>query len=373
MAGRVGFWSYVYADDVADGGRIRRLASDLREQYALISGEPVDIFVDHDAIAWGDNWREQIDSSLASILFFVPVITPRYFLSAECRRELQEFARGAERLGLRELVIPLLYVDVPALQEESPKDEALALVTTYQWVDWRELRFADVTSGAYRRAVGGLAQRLFDANQRVLLEEPPSPGRSDVLGTLTPSKSPGTLDVLAAGEEALPRLTETLGAIGSEIEKVGNLAEQATEDIQRGDHQSKGLAVRLAVSRRLAYDLSPHAERILELANNYTASLYEVDGAMRTIITQTPAEISDNPIMRAVWDEFSAVIITLAGISMESTASIRAFVGNLSQTESISRDLRLPIQKLRRGLTILTEGAAVINEWKRLVDESTIE
>jgi hypothetical protein len=55
MPAREGFWSYVHADDVAEGGRIRRLANDLKEQYALISGESIEIFVDRDALAWGDD------------------------------------------------------------------------------------------------------------------------------------------------------------------------------------------------------------------------------------------------------------------------------------------------------------------------------
>jgi TIR domain len=372
MAGRVGFWSYVQDDDAAERGRVRQLASDLQEQYALISGEPIEIFVDRDAIAWGDDWREQIDSSLASILFFMPVITPRYFQSAQCRRELQEFARGAERLGVRELVLPLVYVDVPALREESPTDEAIALVKTYQWVDWRDLRFEDVTSGAYRRAVAGLGQRLVDANRRVLAEEPPPPEATGAAEVPGPDETPGTLDVLAAGEEALPRLGETLTAIGSEIQTVGNLAQQAAEDIQRGDQQGKGFAARLAVSRRLALDLAAPAERILELANSYTTSLYEVDSAMRIIIAQAPAETKDNPAAKAGWDQISTGVTDLANITNQAVPATQGLVDSMTGTESISRDLRPPIQKLRQGLTILTEGASVINEWKRLVDEAPL-
>jgi hypothetical protein len=52
MPARVGFWSYVHADDVAEGGRIRKLANDLKEQYELISGDPIDIFIDQQALAW---------------------------------------------------------------------------------------------------------------------------------------------------------------------------------------------------------------------------------------------------------------------------------------------------------------------------------
>jgi hypothetical protein len=370
MSGRVGFWSYVHADDVAEGGRIKQLANHLCEQYALISGESIEIFVDHDALEWGDNWREHVDSSLASILFFIAVITPRYFLSVECRRELQEFTRGAERLGVRELVLPLVYVDVPTLREESPPDEAVALVKTYQWADWRELRFEDVTSRAYRRAVAALAQRLIDANQRVLAAEISAPRASD--GALVPSETRGTLDVLAAGEEALTGMTETQGDLGSETEMVGNLVQQATDDIQRAEQQGT-FADQLAVARRLAHDLSLPAERVLELANNYTTDLYKVDGATRTIIAKLLTEASGNPTKRAEWDEFADAIIRLADTTNRSAAITREFMDSLSQLESLSRELQPPIQKLRHGLTIFTEGASVINEWRRLVDEANIQ
>ena len=70
-------------------------------------------FLDKDAIKWGDEWKNKIDSSLASVAFFIPVLTPRYFMSPECRSELQYFARRATSLGLKELVLPLLYLDVP--------------------------------------------------------------------------------------------------------------------------------------------------------------------------------------------------------------------------------------------------------------------
>jgi hypothetical protein len=319
----------------------------------------------------GDNWREHIDSSLASILFFIAVITPRYFLSVECRRELQEFARGAERLGIHELILPLVYVNVPALQEESPTDEAVVLVKTYQWVDWRDLRFEDVTSAGYRRAVALLAQRLVDANQRVLAEEPsatqtPEPG--EVPG---PGDEPGTLDVLASGEEAIAQLGDTLTAIGAEIQRIGALVQQSTEDIRRVDQQGKGFAARLMVSRRLARDLETPAEKILELANNYTSSLYRVDRAMRIIIAQLPIEARGSSEAKLVWDQISAGISGLADVTDQSTALVRGMVASMAPIESVSRDLRPPIQKIRRGLTILTEGSSVINEWKRLVDEAT--
>ncbi len=56
MPDSTGFWSYVHKDDDAEGRRITRLAGDLNDQYELITGESINIFVDRNDIDWGDQW-----------------------------------------------------------------------------------------------------------------------------------------------------------------------------------------------------------------------------------------------------------------------------------------------------------------------------
>lgn len=63
----IGFWSYVKADDEAEGGRISRLARDLVAQIQMLTGESMDLFLDRDAIEWGEIWRDRIATSLASV------------------------------------------------------------------------------------------------------------------------------------------------------------------------------------------------------------------------------------------------------------------------------------------------------------------
>lgn len=161
-----GLWSYVHADDLADGERISKLARDVGDQFEMLTGETIEIFLDKDALQWGDEWRERIDDALSSIAFFVAVLSPRYFKRPECRRELNFFARRATDLGVKELVLPLLYVDVPGIHDDDVVDELVALVRTFQWEDWRDVRFLDVASEGYRRGVTRLAARLVDANTK---------------------------------------------------------------------------------------------------------------------------------------------------------------------------------------------------------------
>ena len=110
-----GFWSYVRADDRADRGRIRELADDVATQYEMLTCEQIELFFDQHSLTWGDDWQQKIDERLESAAFFIPVVTPRYLTSEACRRELWTVAQRAEAVGLKGLILPLYYVDVPSL------------------------------------------------------------------------------------------------------------------------------------------------------------------------------------------------------------------------------------------------------------------
>jgi len=162
----IGFWSYTHEDNTLDEGSIIQLSRLLMEEYNLLSGETLDLFVDRNDLAWGQEWRKRIDTSIAETTFFIPIITPRYFKRPECRRELLEFAAKAELLGADELLMPILYIEVPDLSSENP-DEAIALVARMQYADWRQNRWLEVQSREYRRGVNALAQRLLSITRKV--------------------------------------------------------------------------------------------------------------------------------------------------------------------------------------------------------------
>jgi TIR domain len=162
----VAFWSYTHDDDKHEAGAIRRLAERIREEYSLITGEELAIFVDREDIAWGDEWKERIDNALVSTTFFMPILSPRYFRREECRRELFAFASQAASLGVDELICPILYVPVDGLAVDSP-DEAFSLVARAQYESWVDLRLCDERSSEHRRAVNQLVNRLAEVASEV--------------------------------------------------------------------------------------------------------------------------------------------------------------------------------------------------------------
>ena len=50
MSESQGFWSYVHADDLAEGERISQLARDNVAQFEMLTGEPISLFLDKVAI-----------------------------------------------------------------------------------------------------------------------------------------------------------------------------------------------------------------------------------------------------------------------------------------------------------------------------------
>ncbi|MBI2884324.1 MAG: toll/interleukin-1 receptor domain-containing protein [Candidatus Methylomirabilis oxyfera] len=373
MTSSQGFWSYIHADDITECERISRLARDVAGQFEMLTGEPLALFPDRDAIKWGENWQNKVDSSLASVAFFIPVLTPRFFMSPECRRELQFFARKATQLGLKELVLPLLYVDVPALHDDTQRDDLVALVRTFQWEDWRELRFADLSAESYRKAVARLAARLVEANRQVETVDVATIALEAEEATVgSEDDSPGYLDRVASAEDTLPKLVETIEAIGRDIELIGQTMQEAIADIQRGAPQAKGFAARLLVARKVARQLAEPADRVWSFGNEFVSQLHEVDQGFRAIIERAASEVQQNPDSKTAVCAFFAAVRSMSTSAHVGLGSAQGMIDAIGPIEKMSRDLRPVLRRLRQGLTTMVEAREVSDEWLHLIERSGI-
>jgi TIR domain len=372
MAQAEGFWSYVHADDDAEGGRIVQLAEDLVTQFEMLTGEDIDLFLDRDSLEWGDVWRAKVDGSLASVAFFIPVVTPRYFKSAECRRELNFFARRAEQLGIKDLVMPILYAPVPELNDDPPSDDLMVLIKDFQWEDWTQLRFAERTAGDYRQMVAKMASRLAAAN--VAAEQSTATQNAIEIAAAEDETdtAPGIIDRMAQAEEVIPAWGDTITAIGQEIVQIGELLQDATGEMEAGAAKGKGLAARLTVLRHVAKDLEAPANKVQQLGHQFASQLHDVDQGIRTIIEIAPAQLESDGDRSEVCDFFRTVR-EMVDSADEGLGALQGMIDAIKPILSMSRDLRAPMRKLGGGLTLMTEGREVMREWLELIDRSGVE
>ena len=379
MSSFSGFWSYVRNDDQAEGGRIADLAHDIVAQYEMAADDQIDLFLDRESIAWGAAWQEVIDDSLTSVAFFIPVLTPRYFTSPACRHELNTFARRAIDLGVSDLILPILYVDIPGLSDDEPADELMALVKRFNWVDWRGLRFADRSERDYRKEVSALASRLVaanrssetgtDAEQPLVPTEVAESGEAGVIFVPTDDveaedENGGTLDLLARYEMAMTELTATTQSLSPLIVELG----EAAEDIgaQAGRPENSSFARRLQLLRSLAARMATPVAEILRLGDDYTAQLHDVDVGMRLIVARAPEEPQGREEFRTLF----GTVRELAETADESFAQLEGMVESVVPLEKLSRELRPVTRDLRRGIATFVDGNEVIQDWVLLIDEA---
>lgn len=373
MANLKGFWSYTHTDDDVDNDRISLLAKNLTEEYEMLTGEKIDLLIDQD-IKWGENWGEKIDSSLASVVFFIPVLTPRYFLSPECRRELQFFSRRAKNIGIEKLILSLRYVDFPELTDENTEDPLIKLVQDYQWKDWTDLRFAEVNSEAYRRGVNNLALRLVDANRN--LEEAKSTQRAYLEGSIdevdVDDEGPGYIEALENTLNLLNDLPETLGIITDEINKIGRIMKESKEYINRVESQGKGYRNITAITIKTANELKDPTEIIFSKSNVYAFQIHEIDEGYRILINSAPMLIELNPDMRQSYCKLFDSIRTMADASIKSVEGARQMVKAVETLELMSRHLRPVGRRLKKALTIMIESTEVSKDWLELIDNTGV-
>ncbi|MFD8869167.1 toll/interleukin-1 receptor domain-containing protein [Streptomyces sp. NPDC059590] len=360
----VGFWSYTHKDDELNRGRIRELAKRIANEYEAITAEKIRIFVDKENLEWGAEWDSRIKAALAGTTFFIPVVTPAFFKSSECRREVLTFSGHAKSLGLGELLLPILYVSVPDLEKDSP-DEVKLLIANCQYEDWTKLRLEDEESPAYRKAVARLAERLVAILERAL---PVASKNEQDIESQEPEEAT-LIEVMAQMEESFPRWVKVVNEFAAVMETIGNEATGASEEIQQSDARGGGFAGRLHASHQLAERIAEPVEHFHALGNQYSTELVNVDPGVLTLIREAPRQaLSDED--RKQMDEFFSSVKGAVAASRANISSLRGFSESVGSLKGLSKAMRPLAVKMESAVRQVLDGQAILDEWERLIDES---
>jgi cytochrome c len=164
----VGFFSYSRDDDKDSLGALSALRSRIQGELRGQLGRTAKTFrlwQDKEAIPFGAMWETEIKNAATQSVFFIPIITPTVVASPYCRFELEAFLAREAELGRSDLVFPVLYIDVPALEDSARRqnDPVLALIAKRQYVDWRKLRHREVHTTDVSEAVEQFCRHIRDA------------------------------------------------------------------------------------------------------------------------------------------------------------------------------------------------------------------
>jgi formylglycine-generating enzyme required for sulfatase activity len=110
-------------------------------------------------------WEVDINKAIAASSFFIPIVTPGAVVSKYCRFEFEAFLRREAALGKNNLIFPILYVRVPALEKEEEwrSDDVLKIIGERQYIDWQSFRYHDLAEPEVRAKIGNYCRNIFEA------------------------------------------------------------------------------------------------------------------------------------------------------------------------------------------------------------------
>lgn len=152
--------SYVHSDNSYK--RLTKFHEHLSIEAHLQRGEIFKIFMDKKDIKYGQAWHERITKTIDHSTFFIPIITPSFFMSTSCREELGQFLKRERELKRNDLIFPVYYIDCRQLNNaDYKKNDNLALeIAKHQYFDWRQLRLEPMSKTKCKKKLAEFASQL---------------------------------------------------------------------------------------------------------------------------------------------------------------------------------------------------------------------
>jgi TIR domain len=141
------FLSYAQVDDEYANGAVSQLRTLIEKEGRRVTGQKLfTIFRDKDHIFPGETFEFTIAEALKQSFILIPIITPTYFESEPCLRELEQFIEKENILGRQDLVIPIYFVEANDMlrteyaMQGRPENvqRAASIFKQRQYVDFRQ-------------------------------------------------------------------------------------------------------------------------------------------------------------------------------------------------------------------------------------------
>lgn len=372
----IGFWSYAHGDDAAESGRIVRLRQKIQAEYEMLTGTQLNIVVDQERLRWGHDFRDRLESAIEETTFFIPILTESYFLSEECRKEFQQFVGTARKLGLERLLMSIRYAPVRDLREDS-KDQLKALAARMQYADWNELRLEDETSGAYRKGVHNLAQRLAEltTEAETLLPRLPSsrtkadvatPGERDT-ANIEDEDAPGWLDIVVDfPEKSQAWIAQIQKASESMLAVTAPFTEWAPQ-LDAANKQTNPFAAKVRITRELAKVIEDPLQEFERDAQEYVAKLADLDPIVQAMLAGATLSYSSEN------SKGLEGIASLVDASQETMGKLTETAKTARKYQGMSKDLRPLLRRYETGLRNMVDAQWMIDGWGALMEAAKLD
>ncbi|KQV73625.1 hypothetical protein ASC61_00540 [Aeromicrobium sp. Root344] len=366
------FLSYARSDD-EEFGFVDPFVSKLKALVKAKSGRALDVFVDRDAIGWGENWRDRLEESVQGATVFVPLLTATYLERPACREEFLTFHTKAQVLGVTELLLPVLVFQSPLFGPDSTDDVA-AIAEERQYECIEDALLDGYDSSTWLTQMSKLAEKLIEA---LLRAETALGEASENDASLTSRRRAGSeaspnaddddddraglaehmIEMQRAIDEmgdAANHLNPTITALGSVPGEVGDLPDDPSPK------QLQTWTTRLALAfKQPALDLERDGKRMFAAAKRLDEAL----SGIKQVSIEIGETNEDGPLAEGL-----RTVISGFGDLSSVEQSMEGLLTAMKPAETFSVPLRKSLRPARRGVTSVRDTIQLVATWRSLLD-----
>jgi hypothetical protein len=162
----VALLSYSHFDDEHEHRWLTKMREALEQELQAQTGRQFRIFQDRPGIEWGEAWREKLKHEARTTAFLIPVVTPSFLESDNCRAEVEHFLEKERVSGRSDLILPIYLISARKFDEPAANDDLVVRLRAHQFIDWQKLRAKSTTSVAFKKEIIRLANRFAEALAR---------------------------------------------------------------------------------------------------------------------------------------------------------------------------------------------------------------
>lgn len=298
---------------------------------------------------------------------FIPLLSAAYLDSEICRMEFNRFQANATALGVKELLLPVLLLNAPAIFNENSTDDVVREAAARDWEIIEEAILSDAKSSAWKTTMARLADRFVGAyeaaeaklanieeadlaplpiDSRVNTEDDDDDREDD---------EPGILEVTSSIEEGLKQLTESTLEMRPAIVDLGKAANSA------GTLNDSPTTRQVQVwSLNTAHAFREPAEKVSQVGEIMFVATKEIDLDMRRFRRISLDLLPVNPDFAV---GYNTAVQQLTGLD-EVSAQLNNLLNQMKPAEYLSVALRKSLRPARRGLTRVTDSLRLIKTWQ---------
>lgn len=355
-----GFFSYAHRDSKWDA--LEKLKIDIFDEYAVLTGDELELFFDKNSISWGDNWRDSIESGIDSASFFIPIITPQYFLSESCQKELLQYMAKVKELQEPGLILPIMYIQ-PTDAVKKSAGKLLEDVYSYQWIDCAQLRFVERGSHEYRLRVNQVAAQLMEVNSR-LIQRMEDAADAPLADEEESGREEFYLESLDELNDLMPQFNQMVIEQAGRLERISDVMNWGTGQLEKAKARGEGVKGAITISVQVAQKLEPLSVEFENNAMECVSQVEAIDRKIRPVIKRAKQCEEDDPA--------SKEMIVALGKMVESTRMAKgntdAFIRVIRENANLSRALYEPSKRIEHGAVLYAGSCATVIGWENLLD-----